>query len=229
MRAATRFPAAWRFRLALVVALAAVGVGCSGWRKTAWQAGFGSFATDLTVARVTPRGDYLDATLVGHGLSLTVFTPNDEACARVLAPEASVDYVERGIAGRLERDGARCDAVGIGPPLVQRARQPRGQSLRATPVPRAQATFRTVHEDGELILLRGRFPLAHHVGWSGGEDSVAAVPAEPVCRAAARGGVASMEYRAAGRTTLALVGPDALCPIIGLMLPVEAAPSRPDR
>jgi hypothetical protein len=108
-------------------ALATLGAGCASWRKTAWQAGLGSFATDLDVVSVSARGDYLDATLVGHGLSLTVFTPNSEACASVLAPEASVDYVERGIAGRLKRDGALCDAIGYGAPLVQRARRPRGQ------------------------------------------------------------------------------------------------------
>lgn len=224
----TRSRAPWGWTFAALAVATSLAAGCASWRKTAWQAGLGSFATDLDVASVAPRGDYFDATLVGHGLSLTVFTPNSEACARVLAPEASVDYVERGIAGRLKRDGAVCDAIGYGAPLVQRARRPRGQDLRATPVPRSQATFRTVHEDDELILLRGRFPLAFHVGWSGGEESVVAVPNDPVCRAAAAGGVASMEYRPAGRTTLALVGRDALCPIVGLMLPVGAPPPRPE-
>jgi hypothetical protein len=218
--------APWWRTIAILVVVATLGVGCASWRKTAWQAGLGSFATDLDVVSVSTRGDYLDATLVGHGLSLTVFAPNSEACASVLAPEASVDYVERGIAGRLKRDGAVCDAIGYGAPLVQRARRPRGQDLRSTPVPRAQATFQTVHEDDEVILLRGRFPLASHVGWSGGEQAVVAVPNEPVCRAAAEGGVASMEYRPAGHTALVLVGRDALCPIIGLMLPVGAAPPR---
>jgi hypothetical protein len=222
-------PGASRRALAIPVALALLGAGCAGWRKTAWEAGLGSFASDLSVVGVSAHGDYLEATLVGHGLSLTVFTPNDAVCRAVLAPEASVDYVERGIAGRLEREGARCDAVGIGPPLVQRARQPRGQSLRSTPIPRAQATFGIVHADDELILLRGRFPLAHHVGWSGGDDSVVALPAEPVCRAAAGAGVASMEYRPAGRSALVLVGKDALCPIVGLMLPLGPPAKEEDR
>jgi hypothetical protein len=198
--------------------VAAAGCGSSG-RGAAWQLGFGSFATDLSVTRVVPRGDYLDATLEGHGLSLEVFAPASEVCARVLAPEGRVDYVERGIAGRLERDDESCDAVGIAGTRVRRARQPRGQSLRSTPIPRAQATFRPLYEDDDLILLRGRFPLTSRIGWSGGGDTIAAVPNEPVCRGALTGNVASMEFRPNGRTSLSLVGPDGLCPITGLIMP----------
>jgi hypothetical protein len=231
MRETSRVAAASRRLLAIgiVLALFGLGAGCAGWRKTAWEAGLGSFATDLSVVSVAPHGDYLEATLAGHGLSLTLFAPNDAACAGVLAPEATLNYVERGIAGRLEREGARCDAVGIGPPFTERAREPRRQSLRSTPIPRAQASFRILHQDDELVLLRGRFPLAFHVGWAGGDDSVVAVPADPVCRAAAEDGVASMEYRPTGRSTLVLIGRDALCGIVGLMLPPGQLPAEEDR
>jgi hypothetical protein len=194
----------------------------------AWELGLGSFATDLSVVRVVPRGEYLDATLVGHGLSLEVYTPRDAACSHVLAPEAQVDYVERGVAGRLERDGQSCDAVGIGGSRVRRARQPRRSSLRSSPIPRAQATFREVHRDDEVILVRGRFPLARYVGFAGGRDSVAVVPNETQCTAALEGGVASMEYRPSGRTTLSLVGKSGLCPIIGLIQPLPPPRSGPE-
>jgi len=180
----------------------------------------GSFATDLSVVRLVPRGQYLEVSLLGHGLSLDVYTPRNEACSRVLEPEVQVDYVERGIAGRLERDGRSCDAVGIGGSRVRRARQPRGSDLRSSPIPRAQATFREIHRDEEVILARGRFPLASRVGWRGAGDTVAVVPNDEICRGALEGGVASMEYRPAGRTTLSLVGSGALCPIIGLILPL---------
>ncbi len=215
-------------RLALALLLV-VTAGCeSSGPRAAWQLGFGSFATDLSVVRVVPRGDYLDTTLVGHGLSLDVFTPASAVCARVLEPEGRVDYVERGIAGRLERDGESCDAVGIAGTRVRRARQPRRQSLRSSPIPRAQAHFRPTYEDDDLILLRGRFPLAFHVGWSGGGDSIAAVPNESVCRGAVEGNVASMEFRPSGRTSLSLVGRDGLCPIVGLILPSGPPPRRSD-
>lgn len=206
----------------LLILAVAPGCGARG-RQMAWELGLGSFATDLAVVRVVPRGDYLDATLVGHGLSLDVYTPRTEVCSRVLEAEAQVDYVERGVAGRLERDGDSCDAVGIGGSRVQRARQPRASDPRSSPIPRAQATFREVHRDEEVILVRGRFPLASRVGWSGGGDSLAVVPNDAVCSSALAGGVASMEFRPSGRTTLSLVGSKALCPIIGLILPLGPA------
>jgi hypothetical protein len=128
--------------------VAAAGCGSSG-RGAAWQLGFGSFATDLSVTRVVPRGDYLDATLEGHGLSLEVFTPASEVCARVLAPEGRVDYVERGIAGRLERDDESCGAGGNAGARRRRARPPRGQSLRSTPNPRAPAPVPPRNQDDD--------------------------------------------------------------------------------
>jgi hypothetical protein len=206
----------------LLLAFVVTGCGTSG-RGAAWQLGFGSFATDMTVMSVVPRGDYLDTTLVGHGLSLEVFTPASEVCARVLQREGLVDYVERGIAGRLEREGESCDAVGVAGARVRRARQPRRRT--SSPIPRAQATFQKTYEDDDLILLRGRFPLVNQVGWSGGGDIIAAVPNESICRSAIEGNVASMEFRPSGRTSLSLVGRDGLCPITGLITPSGSPPS----
>lgn len=215
--------------MAALVLLLAVADGCgSRGRKLAWELGLGSFATDLSVVRVVPRGDYLEASLVGHGLSLDVYAPRSDTCSQVLESEAQVDYVERGVAGSLEHRGVSCDAVGIGGARVQRARQPRGSDLRSTPIPRAQATFREIYRDEEVILVRGRFPLASRVGWGGGGDSVVVLPNEPVCRDALEGGVASMEYRPSGRTTLGLVGARALCPIIGLVQPLGPATGTSD-
>jgi hypothetical protein len=77
------------------------------------------------VVHVVPRGDYLDVTLVGRGLSLDAYTPRSEAYSELLLPEAQVDFVERGAAGRLLRGDVSCDAVGIGGSRVRRARQPR--------------------------------------------------------------------------------------------------------
>ncbi len=200
--------------LPLVTALGA----CSA-RGTAWQLGLGSFATDLLVTQAQERGPYLDATLTGHGLYLRTFAPATPACAFVLQQEARVDYVERGIAGRFQRGGQTCEAVGFGEPLVRGARQPRATSLTESPVPRSQATFEPIFHDEELILLRGRFPEARRIGWTGTDDTVVAVPGSAPCRRAAQDGVASMEYRPAGRRTLSLSASDGSCPIVGLMLP----------
>ena len=81
--------------VALAAALSLVSAACN-WRTNMWRMGLGSWATDLTVARVVPRWVFLESTLVGHGLSLTVYTPASEACVHVMQPEEPVDYVERG-------------------------------------------------------------------------------------------------------------------------------------
>lgn len=210
---------------ALVLALALPSLACS-WRRTAWELGLGSFATDLTVARVAGRGPYREATLVGHGLTLEVLAPDTATCRHVLAAEASVDYVERGVGGHYERDGSTCVAAGGGLRLVG-SRQPRATTLAEEPVPRSQATFAVLHADDEVMLLRGRFPEAWRVGWPGGDDTVVMVPNVPVCRSAIGGGVASMEYRAGDRVPLALVGADGLCPIQALARPLETGSAPP--
>ena len=151
--------------------MAVLGVaGCSSWRKTTWELGMGGFGMELLVAHLEERGPYLDVGLTGHGLNLRSFAPASDVCRSVLRPGAAVSYVERGVGGRFEREGQSCDAVGYGDPLIRGARQPSAGSLRSSPVPRAQATFRTIHEDADVVLLRGRFPLASKIGWAGGED-----------------------------------------------------------
>jgi hypothetical protein len=214
--------------LALAIALAAaVGIaGCSSWRGKTWQLGMGGFGMELMVAHLDERGPYLDAGLTGHGLNLRSFVPTSDVCRAVLRPEAVVGYAERGVGGRFERDGQSCDAVGYGDPLIRAARQPRAGNLRDSPIPRAQATFRTIYEDADVVLLRGRFPLAAKIGWAGGEDSVVVVDNVARCRGPVEKGVASMEYRPAGRNTLALVGDGCLCRIEGLILPLDQAERR---
>lgn len=211
-------------RLAAFLALAtALAPSACNWRKTTWELGMGGFGMELLVVHVDERGPYLDVSLTGHGLNLRSFTPASDVCRAVLRPEAAVKYIERGVGGRFEREEVSCDAVGYGDPLIRRARQPRGDSLRSSPVPRAQATFQTVYEDADLVLLRGRFPLAFHVGWAGGADSVAVVENGAPCRGPIERGVASMEFRPSGRNTLSLVGEGGLCRIEGLILPLDRA------
>jgi hypothetical protein len=206
----------------LAIALAAaLGVGGCNWRKTTWELGMGGFGMELLVAYVVERGPYLDAGLTGHGLDMRTFVPANDVCRAVLNTEAPVTYVERGVAGGFEREGLSCDAVGYGDPLIRGARQPRRGELQTTPVPRAQATFRKIYEDDDVVLLRGRFPAAVAVGWPGGRDSVVVVDNVARCRGPIEKGVASMEYRPAGRNTLALVGTKGLCRIEGLIRPLD--------
>ncbi len=206
----------------LAIALAATfGVNGCNWRKTTWELGMGGFGMELLVAYVEERGPYLDAGLVGHGLDLRTFVPANDVCRAVLNTEEPVTYAERGVAGGFERAGYSCDAVGYGDPLIRGARQPRRGELRGSPVPRAQATFRTLYADDDVVLLRGRFPLTSRIGWSRGDDSVIVVENSARCRGPVEKGVASMEYRQAGRNTLALVGVGGLCRIDGLIQPLD--------
>lgn len=199
------------------LALVALLVSCNA-RRTAWELGAGGFMTDMIVDSAVPRGPYLDVVLSGHGLTIRTFTLASAVCTDTLTPEATVDYVERGW-GRFRRGDLECAAVGIGDPLISRARSGRSGSLRSATIPRAQATFTLLFEDEEVILLRGRFPLAHLIGWAGGGDSVAVLRNVPHCRRDGSG-IASMEYRPSGRNTLALVGPTGLCRIEGLIQPL---------
>jgi hypothetical protein len=88
-------------------------------------------------------------------------------------------------------------------------------------VPRTQATFRTLYKDADVVLLRGRFPLASRIGWSGGQDTVVVVGNVERCRGPVERGVASMEYRPGSRNALALVGTTGLCRIDGLIQPLD--------
>jgi hypothetical protein len=206
---------------ALAIGLAfAFGVNGCSWRKATWELGIPGFKVDLSVAYVKERGPYLDAGLVGHGLDMRTFVPASDVCREVLNTQAPVTYVEQGVAGRFDRQGLSCEAVGFGDPRIRRARQPRSGASVGSPVPRAQATFHTIYEDDDVVLLRGRFPLASRIGWSGSQDSVAVVANSASCRGPVEKGVASMEYRQAGNDTLALVGSGELCRIEGLIQPL---------
>jgi len=184
---------------------------------------FGSEGS-LEVESVVARAGYLDVWLSGHGIRMRSFAVDDPTCGRVLARGKEVGYLERGIGGRFHRGEERCDAVGIGDPRMQRSNMPRSTGGGGV-IPRGQAVFQTLYEDEEVLMLRGRFPLSNRVGWGGGVDSVALVANDGTCRAAIQGGVASIEFRASGRNTLALVAPSGLCRIEGLLLPPANAPA----
>jgi hypothetical protein len=211
-------------RAAAVLLVVSTLLACNT-QKTLWGLGLGSFTTDLTVSGVATRSEWLDALVEGHGLSLRTFVLANDVCRRVFEPGAPIDYVERGIGGRFVRGDDSCDAVGFGSPMIDRARRGRPGSLRTAPIPREQATFRVIFEDEEVILARGRFPLARALGWTGSGDSIAVFPNTELCRVPLERGVASMEFRASGRYTLTLVSSGGQCPFEGLIQPAGQAPA----
>jgi len=184
--------------------------------KRAVETGIG--ATDpMVVQSVVKRGDYLDAWIEGDGMLLRTFAKVGGICDVVLQPDRTVVYTARGPGGRYTQGEHKCDASGVGDPFVSRLRARRGPA--GAPIPRAQATFEPFFNDEDVIMMRGRFPLTNLVGWSGGGDAIAVVRNHALCRTVAEKGVASMEYRPSGKNTLALLGPDGLCRIDGLILP----------
>jgi hypothetical protein len=196
-------------------------LGCNPSRAL-YQAGLPGVTTPFSVARVVERGGYLDAILRGKAGELRVFAPADEACAAVLAPEATVAFSSEGAGGTMERDGRVCRGVGRGSLEEWRDRRARPGTLQTT-IPRAQAAYRVVYRDADVVFLRGRFPLAGLIGWSEVGDTVAVVSDTEVCREPIAAGVASLEYRPAGPNVLALVTRQGLCPIEGLLQPLPGS------
>lgn len=204
-------------RLAAVLVCALVGSSCN-LSRALYQMGIPGVGTDFRVTRAQERGGFLEATLAGAAGALRIFAPPSEVCRQVLAPEASVAFTMEG-AGRLTRDDQVCDAAGIGPLEELRARRGDPTSKTKSMIPRAQATYRVVYQDAEVTFLRGRFPLAGLVGWSGGNDSIAVVPRSQACDAVASRSVASLEYRSRGQSALVLVAEPSPCRIDALIRP----------
>jgi hypothetical protein len=196
------------------------GTGCS-WRYHLFQAGIPGVGTRFVVSQVANRGGFLDALLhMERGKNeLRIFAPAESSCQAVLQPQARVTWSPSGAVGTLAREGRTCHATGIGSLSAWRQRGPEPIVLGASPVPREHATYHVVYQDPDVIFLRGRFPLASLIGWSGLDDSIAVVPQETPCTAVAAEGVASMQYYPAGTPVLALASGAKLCPIDGLIQP----------
>lgn len=201
---------------ALALLLLTAAVSACNLSRNVWQAGIPGVRTSFTVSKVVERGGYLDVTVTGEAARLRSFVPADAECAAVLVPEAAVDYLAIGPYGGFEREGQRCQAIGIGTLHEWRDRRP---ETPGSLIPRAQARYRVVYEDAELVFLRGRFPVTGRLGWVEGADTIAVVPRTPLCERPIRSGVASVEYYPRGKDVLALLSDAGRCPIEGLLQP----------
>ena len=202
----------------LVVAVVFLFSGCNA-KLNAWKTGLPGWKTEMRVVYVTPRDGYLEATLAMEGLTLVTFIPNNALCAGILTADAQVDYVASSPGGDFRTGDRTCRSVGIGSLSVWRNRKPRPNNRGGAIVARAQADYRKVYEDSDVVFLRGRFPLASKVGWVGLDDLIAVVPKHPNCEAPLARNTSSMEYYPAGRYVLTLVSTHGQCPIEGLITP----------
>jgi hypothetical protein len=71
------------------------------------------------------------------------------------------------------------------------------------------------------VIARGDFELAGMIGWPFSRDTLAVLPAGPVCEAALAEGTAPLEFFDAGKEPLVLLGDKGRCPLIGLITPSE--------
>ncbi len=180
------------------------------------QAGLPGTSISASVSDVAQRGAYLDARIVAGGFDFRLFFPASETCRFLLEDPVGLRFKWLGVIGRISNDVATCDAVGILSLRAWRDRRPRGAR---EPLPRAPARYEVVYRDADLAQLRGRFPLARALGFSGSMDLIVVVPNDEVCNNVMRSGTASMEFRASGPKPLVLLDGKRFCLVLGLAYP----------
>ncbi len=195
-----------------------VTVSCS--EKAMHDTGLPGWGTEVEVVKVTPRGDYLEVRMQGDGFELHNFFANSEICNQVFQAGEPVSYNAIGPLGEFRRFDQQCNAIGVWDLVRHRNRYPSTGSLRGSPVPRAQANYRVILSEPDLILLRGSFPLASHLKFAGSDDLIAAITPGDQCDPVSERPTSSVEFRPSGKRALSLVGPSGLCEIQGLITPV---------
>jgi hypothetical protein len=174
----------------------------------------------VTLSEVAVIGPYLGATLTNERFSLRFFFPQSPDCQALIRSEAQVRYLRMGSFGTVVgEERRRCEPVGVGSLREWRDQQPRRRDRHFTP--RVHVDFRTFFEAEDLLLLRGRFPLAMEIRWPAAMDSVVMLPAEPTCDEVRQRGEATMEYHDTGPVPFVLVEAGQRCPILGFAVPIE--------
>lgn len=173
----------------------------------------------VRVERVGAVGPYLDATLAGERFTRRFFFPRSADCEALLVEGREALYRQQGPFGVVaDQAGARCEPVGVGSLPEWRDAMPRRRSQYL--IPRVQAAYRPLLEGEDLLLVRGRFPLALELRWPEPMDSVAMLPASPPCRVVYGAETATLEFHAAGSEVFWLEVGTARCPIVGLAVPL---------
>ncbi len=192
------------------------------------SAGFVNTPTEMKIEAATQRGPYLELQLETDGKPFFAYVEPNEVCMGMSA-RATLTYVDNGPLGVLEAGDARCQVYGVGNLQLWRDRRSSSTRDSTRTVPRSQARYSTLYRDAEVALLRGSFPQAARLGFSGYADLIAVVPIAAECEKPIESGVGSIEYRPRGSDALSLVGPSGLCTILGLVNPLpESKPAAGD-
>ncbi len=206
----------WPRTRSALCAAALLGLACS-WDTVVARAGVPGTTVPAEISNLSERGSYLDARVDAGGFRYRLFFVNTAECHNLLRQADGLSYQWLGLVGRVVSEESRCDAVGLLSLSEWRDRQPRRSR---EPLPRAPAHFRVEYSDDDLIQLRGRFPLASQLGFSGTGQLIVVVPNEESCEAFRTSGTASMEFRASGAVPLTLLDGRRLCPVLGLVQPL---------
>ena len=210
-----------RAALAGLIAAIGVGLGTAGCTIDSVVAAVGLPGTTqrATISNVSVRFEYIDAFVEAGAFRYRFFFPDREPCRSILNAPENLSFVWLGPLGRITKGEERCSPVGV---LSLREWRNRGPRRSREPLPRGQAVFKEIWRDGELVLIRGRFPLAGLANWKGGHDTIGILPNSETCIGFLERGVASIEFRASGNNPLVLIDRRNLCPIQGFAQPLPA-------
>lgn len=204
-------------RAALVMTVAVVTCSSCTWDTVVARAGLPGTRVAAEISDLNVRGSYLDARVSAGGFRYRLFFPDLPECRELLRQADGLVYTWLGLAGRISNEESSCDAVGVLSLREWRDRQPRRSR---EPLPRSSARFEVIFSDDDLIQLRGRFPLASQLGFSGTAQLIAVVPNDEACERFLSPGTASMEFRASGPVPLTLLAGSQRCQVLGLAQPL---------
>jgi len=202
--------------LALTLLLASALLACQSSPNYPLAPGLSGMRTAMTVVGTHPLGPYLDATLDMSGTMIHAYVLPGTACDDVFTKGETVNYVDNGPQGVYTRGDARCQSYGVGNLIVWRNRS---QNASNAIQPTSQAAFRTIHRGSDYALLRGQFPGANRIGFTGDYDLVAVIPVTGECSRIPDQRAATMQYQDKGSPAFALMGPSGLCVIEGFAMP----------
>lgn len=194
-------------------------VGCDSVRRAAWQTNLPGSSATFRVDSVRLRAGYLDTILSSGNITRRIFAPGDDsACKGMLIEGGSVEWARTEPFGPLwDAAGNRCRVVGLGD--LEQWRNARGRASTTTrPITSSRTRYTIVFRDEEYLYARGGFSIIGLLGWRPGSDQVIALlPRNEVCAAADRNGFATVEFRITGTPAFAVVTPNGLCPISGVI------------
>lgn len=186
--------------------------GCETTQQKLWQTGLPWTQAPFEVAEITPRGPYLDVSLVDGDEPRRVLTLDNEPCRSVFEVGVEVTLTQEGSTGTAERNGVACDLVGIG--NLDEWRLSRAVGLYGEgPIVRSTTRIAIVARDADYLYAVGGFGISGRFQWSPGTDHVVALlPRSGPCVGMEEGYV-SVLYQETGEPALSISAPDGPCPI----------------